>query len=214
MIALGKLQKEGIDYLDTFPTTPDVPSIQMIAEVATKCDWNFTQFNLQQAFVQCSLDEEIPLQLPQGGEETSQTTVHLSKILHGLRQSPLVSSKHSISIEFEGYVERYLVDPWTFWSGDKRKPSKIMMILAVHVNDHGEPMRYHLKRSFPTNLGELRSNMVCVFDLDWQRGTSKINHSAGIDHLAERFDITTSPTSAYSSAKLRAREEEKEEWSG
>ena len=125
MCALGNLQKEDIDFLDTFSPTPVASSIRMIAALALQCDLKLTHLDVQQAFVQSSLDEEVYLRLPQGCGDKSGNIVRLSKTLYGLRQSPRVWNRYLVSKLKDFGSEQCLGDPCTFRLKEERNPPKL-----------------------------------------------------------------------------------------
>ena len=214
LVAKGFMQREGVDFLDTFSPTPVPSSIRMISIAAVQNDWSLSHWDIEQAFVQSKIDRDIFLKLPEGCDELSGKIVKLNRSLYGLRQSPRVFHKLLMSKLVGFGLERFATDPCVFRLMDSDKKT-VRMIVGVYVDDlvvTGEAsscktLREYLNGFFPTkDLGCLSYYLGCEYDRDFQRGTLTITQTACIDRLVNKFDVKkTSPTPASSSVELRPR---------
>ena len=86
LAARGLTQCDGVDYLETFPPCPSVPSIRLLTANACKLDLDLCHFDAEQAFVQSTLDEDVYLPLPQGCGNLAGKVVKLGRSLYDLKQ--------------------------------------------------------------------------------------------------------------------------------
>ena len=177
LVARGFMQREGLDYLDTFSPTPVPSSIQMIATTALQCEWTLNHWDIEQAFVQSQIDREIFVQFPEGCRHMSGKVARLNKALNGLRQSPRVFNQLLMQKLQEFGLRRYTVDPCVFRQMSPGKKA-VSIIVGVHFDDFfivtGRPdgcksLREHLEKSFPTkNLGALSCYLGCEYVGDYE----------------------------------------------
>ena len=85
LVARGFGQREGIDFLDTFPPCPSVMS--WLAALACELDLDLCHFDAEQAFVQSDLDEVVFIRLPPGCGALSGKVMRLRRSLNGLKQA-------------------------------------------------------------------------------------------------------------------------------
>ena len=89
LVAQGFTQREGIDYNDTFSPTAKLTTIQVIAGIAVRNDWELEQTDVDTAYLNPSLKEDIYMRQPKGFEAPSEEdkVIHLKRAIYGLRQS-------------------------------------------------------------------------------------------------------------------------------
>lgn len=66
LVARGFGQREIIDFFETFSPCPSVTSVRLLAAIACSLGWELWHFDVQQAFVQSKLEEEVFVRLPKG----------------------------------------------------------------------------------------------------------------------------------------------------
>ena len=86
LVARGFKQREGIDFGETFAPTVSSSCVRLLSAIACELDLDLCHFDVDQAFVQSDLDEDVFLRLPKGCGELSGQVVRLSKSLYGLKQ--------------------------------------------------------------------------------------------------------------------------------
>ena len=90
LVALGYLQKEGIDYTETFAPVAKMTSIHTLLALVAIEDAEIHQMDVKTAFLNGDLEEEIYMDQPKGfaikGKES--LVYKLSKTIYGLKQSP------------------------------------------------------------------------------------------------------------------------------
>ena len=63
LVARGFKQREGIDFGERFAPTVSSSCVRLRSAIACECDLDFCHFDVDQAFVQSHLDENVFLRL-------------------------------------------------------------------------------------------------------------------------------------------------------
>ncbi|CAI7794866.1 unnamed protein product [Closterium sp. NIES-54] len=89
-VARGFSQRQGVDFFQTFPTTPKMTTLQVLVHVANQRDYELHSLDSSTAFLQGSRHEEIWLRRPPGftGSFPAGTQWSLRRPVYGLRQAP------------------------------------------------------------------------------------------------------------------------------
>ncbi len=89
LVAQGYSQSEGVDYQEIFSPVVRYTSIRPLLAVANICDWEIHQMDVQTAFLQGELDEEIYMKQPEGyvDQEKPEYVCKLNKSIYGLKQA-------------------------------------------------------------------------------------------------------------------------------
>ncbi|CAI7728630.1 unnamed protein product [Closterium sp. NIES-54] len=87
-IARGFSQRQGVEYFQTFSSTPKMTTLRVLLHVAAQCDYELHSLDFSTAFLQGSLHEEIWLHRPPGftGSFSVGTQWSLQRPVYGLRQ--------------------------------------------------------------------------------------------------------------------------------
>ena len=132
LVAKGLTQKYGIDYRETFAPVAAHTTIRVLLAVAAHLDLNLYHLDVDTAFLNGDLDEEIFLELPPGfalpGEKV---VVKLLKSLYGLKQASRQWNKklHPVLIAW-GFLQS-LADPCLYVFHNQTD----FVILVVYVDD-------------------------------------------------------------------------------
>jgi hypothetical protein len=88
LCAKGFAQEKGIDYEETFSPTARYDSIRVLLSIATKYDYEITQFDIKTAFLYGELTEDVYIHPPEGVAVEKNQVLKLNKALYGLKQAP------------------------------------------------------------------------------------------------------------------------------
>lgn len=90
LVAKGFTQQPGIDYFDTFSPVIKSTTLRIVLDVAVSRDWCLRQIDVNNAFLQGNLKEEVYMRQPQGFVDADRPNFvcRLRKALYGLKQAP------------------------------------------------------------------------------------------------------------------------------
>ncbi|KAG8489227.1 hypothetical protein CXB51_017298 [Gossypium anomalum] len=92
LVVKGYLQEAGVDFLETFSPVVKPTTIRIVLPLAVSRGWSLRQVDINNAFLNGDLHEEIYMQQPPGFEQHHldgrQLVCKLRKALYGLKQAP------------------------------------------------------------------------------------------------------------------------------
>ena len=86
-VARGDEQRANVDSTELFPPDVAVSSVRLLTAMACKLDLDLRHFEIEQAFVQSELDENVFMRLPQGCVRSSGKMGRLNKSIYILKQA-------------------------------------------------------------------------------------------------------------------------------
>jgi len=89
LVARVFLQRQGLDYTESFAATPDLVSIRLILAYALEKGWDVAQFDISSAFLNSELpdDETVFVEPPPDWNLSKKYVLQLKKCLYGLVQA-------------------------------------------------------------------------------------------------------------------------------
>ena len=105
LVSKGFTQEYGIDYEETFAPVARISSVRALLAVAAASKWDLFQMDVNNAFLNGDLSEEVYMQPPAGLSVESNKVCHLQRALYGLKQAPPAwFFKFSSTISRLGYM--------------------------------------------------------------------------------------------------------------
>ena len=196
-VARGFKQREGIYFGETFAPTMSSSCVRLLSAIAYECDLDICHFDVDQAFVQSRLDENVFLRLPRGCGKMSGKVVRLNKSLFGLKQASRTWHAHLTTCLLRLGFEQCLTDVCVFRLIEN---GCVTITAVVHVDDIfavGQKERcdrlcVDLNQTIPTkNPGELKWYGGCRYLRDRKRGTLTISQQSFAEELVNKCDVNS-----------------------
>jgi hypothetical protein len=132
LCAKGFTQVQGVDYTDTFSPVPQPSSLRVVLAVATQLGLSLHQYDVESAFLNGKLDEELYMAQPEGFDDGSGRVCKLSKAIYGLKQASRVWNEEINKTLINSGYTRLAADPCVYV---KRGADSQLAILTIWVDD-------------------------------------------------------------------------------
>ena len=197
LVAKGFLQKEGIDYHDTFSPVSKKDSLRIIMALVAHFDLELHQMDVKTAFLNGELEEEVYMTQPEGfiSEKGNNLVCKLKKSIYGLKQASRqwYMKFHNIITSF-GFEEN-IVDQCIYIkvSGSKFK------FLVLYVDDIllasnnlgliRETKRFLSQNIDMKDIGEASYVLGIEIHRDRSKKILGLSQKAYINKILERFNM-------------------------
>jgi hypothetical protein len=90
LVAKGFKQRYGLDYEETFSPVVKLATVRLLLSLALSCGWHLRQLDIQNAFLNGFLDEQVYMRQPPGFADPAKPGHYcrLIRSLYGLKQAP------------------------------------------------------------------------------------------------------------------------------
>jgi hypothetical protein len=129
LVARGFLQKQGIDFNETFASVARMKTLRVLCALAISHKLKITQIDFDNAFLNGILEEEIYMSFPPGYPGPPGNIIKLIKSIYGLKQACRTWQCALVDALKECDFEPFLSEPCVF------KHSKSLFLISVHVDD-------------------------------------------------------------------------------
>ena len=167
--------------------------MRLLSAIACECDLDLCHFDVDQAFVQSDLEEDVFLRLPKGCGDLSGKVVRLNKSLYGLKQASRTWHAHLTTCLKRLGFEQCMTDVCVF---SLIEDGRVAITAVVHVDDIfavGQKERCDrlcfdlMNRTIPVkNLGDLKWYGGCRYSRDRKRGTLTISQQSFAEELVKK----------------------------
>ena len=197
LVARGFKQRGGVDFSETFASTVSSSCVRLLSAIACECDLDLCHFDVDQAFVQSDLEEDVFLRLPKGCGDLSGKVVRLKKTLNGLKQASRTWHAHLTTCLKRLGFEQCMADVCVF---RLIEDGRVAITAVVHVDDifavgqkeKCDRLCVDLNRTIPVkNLGDLKWYGGCRYSRDSKRVTLTISQQSFADELVKKFRVTS-----------------------
>jgi hypothetical protein len=162
LVARGFQQEQSRDYDETFAPVAHMTTVHTLLAVASIRHWSVSQLDVQNAFLNGELHEEVYMQPPPWYSVPDGMVCHLRRSLYGLKQAPRAWFERFASVVTAAGISPSAHDPALFIHISPR--GRTLLLLYVHdmiiTGDDSEYIAFvkaHLRDQFlMTNLGSLR----------------------------------------------------------
>jgi hypothetical protein len=203
-VARGFKQKKGVDYFDTWAPTAKQTTARVFFHVAAVKGMIVHAMDVDQAFLQGELEEEIYMEPPPGLPDTPgpEFVWKLKRPLYGLKQAPRQwHAKLKIALLQMGLKPSHS-DPSLF-IGDRENGSWILVyvddLLLASTNEKDlQALKDQLKRVFPMkDLGEVSTYLGMEVSRDFNKRKVFLSQKTYISDILHKFgqdDCKPAPT--------------------
>jgi hypothetical protein len=198
-VAKGYSQKPGVDYLETYAPVARMASIRAVLSLAAKENWELANMDVNSAFLNSHITEEVYVVQPNGFEETGpngeKLVCRMQKCLYGLKQAP-----RNWNAVIDAWMVSYgfaisAADPCVYVYHSNLSTLVVMLwvddlIIAGSNQKTLSDFKSAISRRFKMkDLGELTWILGMEVKRDRVKGTIEITQKAYIELMLQRFGM-------------------------
>ena len=196
-VARGFKQRGGVDFSETFAPTVSSSCVRLLSAIAFECDLDLCHFDVDQAFVQSDLEDDVFLRLPKGCGDLSGKVVRLNKSLYGLKQASRTWHAHLTTCLRRLGFEQCMTDVCVFRLIEDGRVAITAVVHVDHISAIGQKERCDrlcadFNRTIPVKkLDDLKWYGGCRYSRDRKRGTLTISRQSFAEELVKKFHVTS-----------------------
>lgn len=133
LVAKGFLQTPGVDFSETFSLVIKASTLKIILILAVCRDWGIKQIDVNNAFLNGKLEDEVYMDKPRGfvDKKNPDFGCKLEKALYGLRQAPKAWHEKLRRTLLQWKFRRSKADDSLFFLMDERS----VLFTLIYVDD-------------------------------------------------------------------------------
>ena len=196
-VAQGFSQKEGVDYNETYAPVAKLATIRRILSEAVQSNWWLHTVDIDTAFLNGTINEEVYVKQPAGYEDTKHPTRiwRLRKALYGLKQSPRVWYHTIDSVLREMGLKSSKADKGYYVGIIQEEIVRIGLYVddlliaatkleAINTVKQGLSTHFNLK-----DLGETTDFLGTRIEYDRNAGELRLSQEKLIDDLIKQYSL-------------------------
>ena len=198
LCAKGFSQRPGVDYSETFAPVARLTSIRAILAMVAHHDWELDQMDVQSAYLNAPLTEEVYMRLPEGLAAAGERHLvcKLKKSIYGLKQAGREWNKHvDAALKSLGFIQ-ILADACIY----VYQRGNVIVINSLYVDDlllcsnnrgRLNIVKQELEDRYQmTDLGEARYVLGIEIRRDRRARTLSILQVGYVKEILERFQMS------------------------
>jgi hypothetical protein len=193
LVARGDRQTEGVDYKETFAPVTKYQTLRYIISYAHEKSLELFHLDVQTAFLNGELEEEVYMRLPPGyeNEKGEREVVKLLKSIYGLRQAPRCWNKKFVRTLLDmGFVQSN-ADPCLFVREEKNGERTLIDVfvddLVIAARDASEIKRRLMRKFEMRDLGKL--SWILGMKVERSEEKIEISQEVYINQILEKFSM-------------------------
>ena len=201
LVAQGFTQQAGIDYLETFSPVAKLTTVRVLLSIAAAKNWHLMQLDINNAFLNGDLFEEVFMQLPLGynspkvNSKGEPLACRLNKSIYGLKQA----SRHWFTKFSSALLTHGFTQSRSDYSLFLKGSGNSLVVLLVYVDD------IILAGSDLTALNAVKSVLKSLFklkDLKYFLGLEIAKSSSGIFLSQRKYTLSLLDETDFLASKL------------
>jgi hypothetical protein len=198
VVAKGFMQREGVDFSETFAPVSKYSSTRAVLAVAAAQGWEVQQLDVKTAFLQGRLQEEVFVVQPPGYDDGTGRVCLLYKALYGLKQAPRAWHEHMHAQLLQLGYSVSVADPGLYLCS-RAGPTGERVVLLVYVDDMllvspsadavAEAKQVLLSTFDARDMGSVCDFVGMHITRDLQRGTLKISNERMVADLLQKYGM-------------------------
>ncbi|MGZ8855045.1 MAG: reverse transcriptase domain-containing protein [Nitrososphaeraceae archaeon] len=201
LVVKGFMQKYGVDYNETYAPVMKYDSLRLLLAIACILDLELKQFDVDNAFLNAVLNEEIYMQQPEGyiNSKFPNAPLKLMKSLYGLKQAPYQWNDDINETLIKLGFKRCASDSCVYYYENTFTGKPILIGLFVDdiivCYDIADEISWLTIKSNITQKYKIKEMGDAKFILgiriirDRDNRTLKLDQSAYIDKILNKFDM-------------------------
>lgn len=189
LTAKGYGQQYLVDYFDTYAPVARITSVRVLLALAVSRRWKIHQMDVDTAFLNAELNEEVYVYPPEGTNTSSGKVWKLKRALYGLKQAPKAWNENVTAyLISQGFTQ--LEEEVCIFVKRQQRSGKIECIVGVYVDDVLIAANNDQQIMACKELFSGKYKMKDQGLLEWYCGI-KVTQSDGLITLSQQLNILT-----------------------